>query len=227
MALLSEPEEIRRLRHRWARLTEIWAAYTTFLHREVEVGPDKVCLNNEIVTQTTHTLLIVYYSYMYSLFDPTGTDFESITRSIEHVLPESAVQVRDKILQLWHELNTPLQAIRHNVGFHGAKADKRHKYGLKKLEEFHPLLPQALCAYLRVFFRFLQQAYVGSRPLTPTKRPEIGPLLEYAKDLETEARKPLTEVPANKLLRLGITREAYGAFLRTIEENKPRRTRVD
>jgi len=214
-----QPQDIRRLRHRWARLIEIWAAYTTFLHREVEIGPDKVCLNDGIVTQTTHTLLIVYYSYIYSLFDPSGTDFERVTGSIADLLPEPAIQVREKVLQVWAELKNPLQVIRHNVGFHGAKADKGHNFGFRQLDEFHPLLPQALCAYLRVFFRLLEEAYAGSRPLTPASRPDIGPLLEYARSLEADARKPLSALRDDKLLRLGITREAYEALRRTIEEN--------
>src|SRR5713101_2340518 len=195
MVLPSQPEDVQRLRYRWGRLIEVWVAYRVFLHREVHVGPDKVCLNEAIVAQTGHTLLILYYSYIYSLFDPKGVNFATVTKAIEAMLSPEALLVRDKILELWQRLRDPVERIRHNIGFHGAPGEKGHRQGFRKLEEFHPILPDALCAYLRVFFRQLEAVYSGSRPLTPSKHPSIDALLEYAKNLESEAAQPLAVMP--------------------------------
>src|SRR2546427_3391192 len=120
----SQPEDVRRLRYRWSRLIEVWVAYRVFLHREVHVGPDKVCLNEAIVAQTGHTLLILYYSYIYSLFDPKGVNSANVTKAIEPMLPRETLRVRDKILELWQRLRDPVERIRHNIGFHGAPGEK-------------------------------------------------------------------------------------------------------
>src|SRR6266542_3334981 len=127
MVPLSQPEDVKRLRYRWRRLIEVWVAYRVFLHREVHVGPDKVCLNEAIVAQTGHTLLILYYSYIYSLFDPRGVDFATVTKAIEPMLSPETLRVRDKILELWQRLRDPVERIRHNIGFHGAPGEKGHR----------------------------------------------------------------------------------------------------
>src|SRR5271157_2034396 len=148
-----EPTEVRLLRHRWNRLTEIWVAYNTFLRREVEIGADKVCLNGGVVTQTTHTLLLMYYSHLYSLFDRAGINFADATQAIQVSLPADTREVREKILALWSKIENPVTRIRHNVGFHGARAEDFHRDGISQLQRFHPLVPEALMGYLRVFFR--------------------------------------------------------------------------
>jgi hypothetical protein len=105
----------------------------------------------------------------------------------------------------------------HNVGFHGAPGEKGHRQGFRKLEGFHPILPEALCAYLRVFFRQLEAVYSGSRPLAPTKRPPIDALLEYARKLEAEATEPLAAIPEAGLLKYGLTRESYASLMKLIQ----------
>ena len=217
MVPLSQLEDVRRLRYRWSRLIEVWVAYRVFLHREVHVGPDKVCLNEAIVAQTGHTLLILYYSYIYSLFDPKGVNFATVTKAIEPMLSPETLRVRKKILELWQHLRDPVERIRHNVGVHGAPGEKGHRQGFRKLEEFHPILPEALCAYLRVFFRQLEAVYSGSQPLTPTKRPPIDSLLEYARKLEAEAAQPLAAIPDAGLLKYGLTRKSYDSLIKLIQ----------
>jgi len=213
----SQPEDVKRLRYRWSRLIEVWVAYRVFLHREVHVGPDMVCLNEAIVAQTGHTLLILYYSYIYSLFDPRGVDFATVTKAIDPMLLPETLEVRDKILELWQRFRDPVERIRHNIGFHGAPGEKGHRQGFRKLEEFHPILPEALCAYLRVFFRQLEAVYSGTKPLTPMTRPRIDALLEYARKLEAEAAQPLASIPDAGLLKYGLTRESYASLIKLIQ----------
>lgn len=217
MVPLSARDDVQSLRYRWNRLIEVWVAYRVFLHREVNVGPDNVCLNEAIVAQTGHTLLILYYSYIYSLFDPKGVNFATVTKAIEPMLPPETLQVRAKILELWQRLRDPVERIRHNIGFHGAPGEKGHKHGFRQLRDFHPILPEALCAYLRVFFRQLEGLYSGSKPLTPAKRPPIGALLRYARELEAEAAQPLAAIPDAELLKYGLTRESYASLIRLIQ----------
>ena len=92
MTKLPEPESLGTLRHRWARTIEVWVAYRTFLHREVFVGPDRVCLNPLVVQQTTHTLLACYYSFLYSLFDPSGVNFDRVSKDLLPSLPPTTMK---------------------------------------------------------------------------------------------------------------------------------------
>lgn len=208
-----EPTEVRLLRRRWNRLTEIWVAYHTFLHREVEIGPDKVCLSGSVVTQTTHTLLLMYYSYLYSLFDRAGINFADATQAIEVSLPADTREVRGKILALWSRIENPVTRIRHNVGFHGARAEDSHRDGISQLQRIHPGVPKALMGYLRVFFRHLEMCFSGARPLDPSARASVHQLLEYAKSLEKESEEPFDETPEHMLARYGISPEAYRALI--------------
>ena len=218
MTLLPEREDVELLRFRWHRLIEIWVAYNVFLNREVLLGRDKVCINDAVVTQTTHTLLVVYYSYLYSLFDPTGTNFTTVVKEIDSSLPEAVREIAFKIGGLWNEIRDPITRIRHNMGFHGARANKGRKDGAAQFYRLHPLLPQALAAYLRVFFRELEMVFDGSRSLIPATGDEIDGLLEYAGEVEAEARRPIEAVPDARLAQLGLTREAYEAWAEAVRQ---------
>ena len=218
MTLLPEREDVERLRFRWHRLIEIWVAYNVFLNRQVVVGRDKICVNDAVVTQTIHTLLVVYYSYLYSLFDPTGINFITVTKAIDPSLPVSVRQIALKIVNLWNEVRDPITRIRNNMGFHGARANKGHDDATAQFYRLHPLLPQALAAYLRFFFRELELVFDGSRSLVPATRDEIDGLLEYASEVEREARRPIEAVPDARLAQLGLTREAYNAWAEAVRQ---------
>ena len=178
----------------------------------------QVCPDGAIVAQTTHTLLIVYYSYLYSLFDPSGTNFGQVLKAIESSLPQSARDVAANINNLWSEVREPLTRIRHNMGFHGARAQSGQNEAIKQVHRMHPLLPQALVAYLRVFFRQIGNIFDGQRSLHPASQSEIDFLLELARATESEARKPEHEIPDLVLTQLGITRAAYNELQQAIRD---------
>ncbi|MCM3444695.1 hypothetical protein [Metabacillus halosaccharovorans] len=188
--MLKEPEELYALRHRWGRLIEVWVAYHTFLNREVEVGPNKICMDEFIVHQTTHTLLSIYYSYLYSLFDKSGIDFFKVIKTIEKDLTNEESETVDKIRDIWTQIERPIEMLRHNIGFHGGKKSKSLQYGYSQFKEFNPILPETLMKYLRVFFRFMQIKYVAKEPMvsTPTTDQNIA-ILELANEEYAVAKK--------------------------------------
>lgn len=157
--IIQETEEIFLLRHRFGRTMEIWTAYNVFLRREVKVGKEYICYEPYVVEQTTHTLLIAYYSYLYSLFDPIGTNYITATESIVDKLPDRAKAVRHDILEHWDKIKEPINKIRHNIGFHGGKKVKNSTSGYCAYADtqLHPWSPEYILQLLRVFFRDLDK----------------------------------------------------------------------
>ncbi|QEW31120.1 hypothetical protein D0N50_05280 [Erwinia billingiae] len=153
MQKLSEPEDLEMLRHRFARTIEIWVAYNTFLNREVLIGNDKICLNDTVAFQTTHTLLIAYYSFVFSLFDPSAVNFKNITEKMLHHLPQDAHEARDLILEQWEKIKIPLSIVRNNIGFHHSPKRKGANTGYQNYGNIHPLATELIMQALRVFFR--------------------------------------------------------------------------
>jgi len=153
MTKLAEPEDLQMLRHRFGRTIEMWVAYNTFLNREVLVGNDKTCINNHVVFQTTHTLLIAYYSFVFSLFDPSAVNFRKITEKILDELPSDAREARDLVLEQWAKIEKPLTIIRNNIGFHHSVKQKGADFGYENYGNIHPLSTELIMQALRVFFR--------------------------------------------------------------------------
>lgn len=181
----SEPEELQMLRHRWARTIEVWVAYQTFLQREVLIGPDHVCLNEIVTDQTTHTLLTVYYSFLYSLFDPSATNFPKITERLLQDLPAEAANVRRMILEHWETIRKPIAVIRSNIGFHGSPKEKGQKHGYDAYREIHPWASEYLMTSIRVFFRLLDETYKMKEKMIMTPdRADTLELLQMAKDMK-------------------------------------------
>ena len=159
--LKTPPESIVVLRHRYARAVEIWAAYQVFLLRQINVGPDMICYDEQRAKQITNTMMVNYYSFVYSLFDSEACHFIDDT---EEVIPNSsslAIEARTEIIALWQKVQNQLKRIRHNTGFHGGKSLKSLKDGYNQLnrDDFHPLVPDCILQYMRVYFRELEFAY--------------------------------------------------------------------
>jgi len=187
MTKLPEPEDLATLRHRWARTIEVWVAYRTFLHREVQVGPDRICVTPLVVQQTTHTLLACFYSFLYSLFDPSGVNFEQVSKELLPHLPPRAVEVRDLILEHWAMIAEPVTLIRHNIGFHGAPKMKGMKRGYAAYRSLHPQSSEYVMTLMRVFFRLVDEIYDGAeRRMRPTAPGETDSLMAMAQDLRSE-----------------------------------------
>jgi len=194
---MQEPEGIRQIRHRWSRTIEIWVAYQTFLNRQVEIGPDKICLNELVVVQTTHTLLVAYYSFLYSLFDPSGSDFEKATEELLPHFPARAVEIRNLILEHWQQICGPITRIRHNIGFHHAKNRKGVETGYDAYKEIHPQSSEYIMNLFRVFFRILDEVYDYSEPYgIPPRKEDIEPLYQMAMEL----KRFIEENPTEKVL---------------------------
>jgi hypothetical protein len=159
--LLKEPEDIQMLRHRYGRTIEIWVAYNTFLKYQVKIGDNYICKNKTVVDQTKQTLLTTYYSYIYSLFDPSGTNFTKISQKHHNDLPERTKEVLKEILELWKVVEQPLNRIRHNIGFHGGKELKNSKSGYSAFldPKLNPWAIDCLINLLRVFFRDINDTY--------------------------------------------------------------------
>jgi hypothetical protein len=207
-----EPDNIYLLRHRWARSIEVRAAYQTFLNREVLVGSDKTCLNDEVVTQTTHTLLVAYYSFIYSLFDPSGTNFEYITCAHINDFPEKVVEVRDLILEHWQKIEDPIRRIRHNIGFHQSKKRKGSSNGYESYRELHPLSADYIMTLFRVFFRLLDDVYdyEESYMFKPNKDET-----DVLYDMALQLKRSIDESPQENLMKV-----AEELFNKLLEENK-------
>lgn len=164
MSKLPEPEDLKMLRHRFSRTIEMWVAYNTFLSREVLVGNDKTCLNDVVVFQTTHTLLIAYYSFVYSLFDPSAVDFKGITEKTLPHLTQDAQEARDIVLEQWENIKTPISIIRNNIGFHQSPKQKGASRGYENYGNIHPYATELIIQALRVFFRRVDSVFESSEP---------------------------------------------------------------
>ncbi len=203
MNKLPEPESLVTFRHRWARAIEIWVAYRTFLHQEVLVGPDRICLNPLIVHQTTHTLLACYYSFLYSLFDPRAVNFEQVSKELLPQLPPFARKVRDDILSRWATMAQPVALIRNNIGFHGSPKRKGVMHGYSAYRRLHPQSSEYVMTLMRVFFRLVNQVYQGAeRRLRPSAPDEINALMSMANELRSEIEATPLEDLIKELSRL-------------------------
>ena len=197
---IQETEEIFLLRHRFGRTIEVWTAYNVFLRREVKVGKEFICYDPFVVEQTTHTLLIAYYSYLYSLFDPSGTDFISATASTVDQLPERAKAVRQEILDHWEKIKEPINKIRHNIGFHGGKKIKNSTSGYSAYSDtqLHPWSPDYILQLLRVFFRDFDKVVSRSENYyLHIAEEDTEKIYEIAKKM----KKDMDEIPIEELLK--------------------------
>ena len=197
---IQETEEIFLLRHRFGRTIEIWTAYNVFLRSQVEVGEDKICTHPFVVEQTTHTLLITYYSYLYSLFDPSGTNFVDATEPILKELGERALEVRQEIIEHWEQIKEPINKIRHNIGFHGGRQLKNQNSGYSAYSEtkLHPWSPNYILKLMRVFFRDLDTVVSRSEDYFFHISPEdTDRLYEYAK----KTKKDMESIPLEELYK--------------------------
>lgn len=205
MPKLPEPEDLRMLRHRFARTIEMGVAYNTFLKREVLVGNDKTCLNNIIGFQTTHTLLIAYYSFVFSLFDPSAVNFKKITENILPYLPQDAREARDLVLEQWEEIKIPLTLIRNNIGFHHSPKQKGASIGYQSYGNIHPYATELIMQALRVFFRRVDAVFESSEPygVAPNENDTVA-LMDYVRELkEYIVKNPHEEVFKNLHALLG------------------------
>lgn len=150
---MKESENLRLFRHRFSRTIEVWVAYNVFLRQEIKIGDGYVCFNKSIAEQTTHTLLTIYYSYLYSLFDPTGTNFENTAKEYECETTARGKEIGKEILEYWEKIKIDINKIRHNIGFHGSKNEKSQVSGYNSYNKFNPLIPDFLMQLLRIYFR--------------------------------------------------------------------------
>ena len=182
-----EPEEVSMLRHRFGRTIEIWTAYNVFLSGEVEVGPDKTCLDSTIVDQTTHTLLIAFYSFVYSLFDPSGVSFPKISQSMLDELTPVAREARAIVVSTEQKIHSELGKIRSNIGFHQGNRFKKHDVGYLAYKAFHPLAPMVIMQGMRVFFREVAKTHEPYEPyaLDVSDEDTLG-VLQYCRDMKKE-----------------------------------------
>lgn len=147
-----ESEQLYLLRFRYGRTAEIFLAYKTFLFREIKIGDKNYCQTEEHVRQVTHTLLLTFYSFVYSLFDASGTDFISATEPYKNSLSQDGMKIRDELIDIWIKNKTALSKLRNNIGFHGGLKMKSHDVGYSALIEIHPQTSEFIMNHLALFF---------------------------------------------------------------------------
>lgn len=191
-------------------------AYKTFLNREVLVGPERSCPSDFFVAQTTHTLLVIYYSFLYSLFDSKGVNFIAATESLRTELPSEAWEAREKAIEHWQSINKQMMLVRHKIGFHGEDNYKGLELGYEQYRNIHPIQPELVMMYLGAFFRFVHLHYdvKGSMVNPPTEESARG-LLNAAKDTESESAQLLALDP----------REVVDDVMRTLQRTAAKRRR--
>lgn len=149
---MKENEELNLLRFRYGRATEILIAYNTFLYRQVNVGGKNCCQTDEVVAKITHTLLITFYSFIYSMFDKRGTNFITATQQYESLLSEQGRIIRNELIEVWNENKKPIEKLRHNIGFHGSKKLKNQEVGYSALSEIHPQMAEFIINQIGLLF---------------------------------------------------------------------------
>ena len=145
-------EELYLLRFRYGRAAEMLLAYKTFLHRQINVGEKNYCQTEDNVRQVTHTLLVVFYSFIYSMFDKVGTDFVKTTEPYVPLLSENGKTIRTDLIKIWEKYKTPITILRHNIGFHGGEKIKGHDAGYGSLADIHPVTAELIMNHMALFF---------------------------------------------------------------------------
>lgn len=206
MNLPTESEELAMLRHRFGRAIEISTAYHTFNNREVAVGPDKICINEVVRFQVTHTLLITYYSFIYSLFDPSGVNFAKISKQISPFIARDGQEAASLAIEKWQEIRTPMAIIRSNIGFHHSDEAKGANKGYESYGNIHPLAPELIMQALRVFFRRAAEVYEPREPYgvkTSSQDTEelMRLVLRMRADIEASPHQDIMELMRNTLAR--------------------------
>ena len=209
-------DQVTTLCHRWGRLIEVATAYKTFLNREVLVGLDRSCPSDFFVAQTTHTLLVIYYSFLYSLFDSKGVSFITATGNLRTELPPEAWEAREKAMGHWKSIEKQMMLVRHKIGFHGEDNYKGLELGYEQYRNINPLLPELVMMYLAAFFRFVHLYYDVKGPMAnPPTKESAHWLLNAAKETESESAELLALDP----------REVVDDVIKTLQETVAKRRR--
>lgn len=185
-----QSEEIYLIKHRLNSLIDVWTAFQTFNLMQVEVGVGKVCFHDKAVDKTANTLLIIYQSYLYSLFDPKGTNFKSATLPIVGQLSPKARQIRNEILLEWEKIEEPVKKIRHNIGFHGGKKMKNHQGGFEgfKDNKMHRLSGEYIFYLMKAFFKTIE---LDQSKENTTKRTELRKTRDEIYAIATELKSEI------------------------------------
>lgn len=208
MARVPAPEQVSALSHRWGRLSEIATAYKTFLNREVLVGPKRSCPSDSFVAQTTHTLLVIYYSFLYSLFDSSGVNFIKATEGLRAGFPPEAWEARDKAISHWQSFGEQMARVRHKIGFHGEDNYQGLEVGYEQYRNIDPHPPELLMMYLAAFFRFVHLRYEVAGPMVN------APTEDGAREMLNAAREAESEFAS---FRRSILGEVVDDVARTIQ----------
>jgi hypothetical protein len=182
-----EPEDLAMLRHRFGRAIEVSTAYHAFNNGEIAVGPDKTCINEVVRFQVTHTLLVTYYSFIYSLFDPSGVNFIKISEKVSPLIASDGQEAARLAIETWQKIRKPMSIIRSNIGFHHSEAAKGASMGYESYGSIHPFEPELIMQALRVFFRRASEVYeprepYGAKPLAK----DTGELMQYVMRIKAE-----------------------------------------
>lgn len=207
MNLPIEPEDLAMLRHRFGRATEVSTAYHTFNNREVAIGPNKTCINEVVRLQVTHTLLITYYSFIYSLFDPSGVDFRKISERVSPLIAQDGQDAAAIAIAQWEKILTPMSIIRSNIGFHHSEREKGASRGYESYGKIHPLAPELIMHALRIFFRRTSEVFEPREPyVTKPSSSDIDHLmhlvLHIKQEIESSPHQDIMEVLRNALARV-------------------------
>lgn len=159
--LINEHEDIAALLHRWANLRAVHGAYKAFLHEEILVGENRICSDISEVKQVASSLLTVYYSYLYSMFDKpkASTNFLDSTKKILPNLDSKATETWSYINRLWATIESEMMQLRHKIGFHGERTYDGMAHGYKQFHKINPLIPEQILLWMTVFFRYVDLAY--------------------------------------------------------------------
>lgn len=163
---MSEHQEVAVLLHRWANLRSVHGAYKVFLHEEVVVGENRVCSEVSQVKQVATSLLTVYYSYLYSIFDKPAKsiNFFEITEPLLSSLDPKAAEVWHYIQGLWSLIEVQMRDLRHKIGFHGERTIAGMNHGYNQFNDINPLVPDQIMLWMTVFFRYIDLGFQITEP---------------------------------------------------------------
>ena len=167
-------EKLQLLGYRFGDALAMQIAYKTFLNKEIILGPQHQCADLQFVEDITHRLLVTYYSFVYSLFDSSGTDFIKITEPYASLLPQDAKTIRSELIEIWDVNKNSFEKLRHNAGFHGSKKFKGYELAYTSLADVHPQVAEFIMNHFKIFFLeldllFMDQGDKGYNFLLQTK----------------------------------------------------------
>lgn len=171
--MINQEQLILRLQERFSAIIETYIILEIINNTPTNSNIIKTLNDPWLLDGLKHRSTVVFYSYIYSLFDTTEKSVNYFKISdFFNITDKKTLLLHKFILNLYSLLKKDLIAIRHNIGFHYSEQVKSIEYGYKSFHNIDEDLISILLESLGLVFRYLRtetNTNLGTFANTPTK----------------------------------------------------------